>query len=136
MVARSKTKEYRDAYKKTYMSDPKNVERQKERSRAWYLRNRDELLGRWREQQVWRLRKTFWTRERFEEFLQHQQGLCAICGKPMKKVNADHDHKRKKPRALLCPRCNSGVGYIEQGGPEWVEAVMLYLLLWSRESSA
>lgn len=43
---------------------------------------------------------------------------------------ADHDHAANKPRALLCLQCNLGLGYVERGGPEWLEAVLAYIVMW------
>ena len=56
-----------------------------------------------------------------------QGDACAICGKAFgKKVpHVEHDHATKKVRALLCARCNLGLGYIEQEG--FVSAALAYL---------
>lgn len=50
-----------------------------------------------------------------------QRGLCAICEKPEKRVlygaisllAVDHDHATGKVRSLLCHRCNTALGPVE-----------------------
>jgi hypothetical protein len=57
-----------------------------------------------------------------------QKGLCAVCDCPLLKVGRplpgsrklirgvlDHCHKSGIVRGLLCPRCNTVVGYVEHG---------------------
>jgi len=44
----------------------------------------------------------------YDGMLTRQDGLCAICRKPPKKIRlaVDHDHKTGKVRGLLCGFCN------------------------------
>lgn len=53
---------------------------------------------------------------------------CGICGKepkPGKKHARDHDHRRIRPRGLLCFRCNAAVrAYMTL---EWAIKLVLYL---------
>ena len=61
------------------------------------------------------------TIERFEEMLEEQNGLCAICGREETRVSngvvcrlaIDHDHKTGKVRALLCAACNTAIGRLD-----------------------
>ena len=61
------------------------------------------------------------THEQWLEMYAQQNGVCAMCGKPETRVLyggvahlvVDHDHATGKKRALLCHRCNSGLGRIE-----------------------
>ena len=57
------------------------------------------------------------TKEKFEEKLKLQLNGCAICKEEfnsIKRINVDHNHKTKEIRDLLCSRCNTLVGYVEQ----------------------
>ena len=54
--------------------------------------------------------------EQYQQMLTHQQRRCAICGllpvSPRRLV-MDHNHETRRPRALLCVRCNVVVGVAE-----------------------
>ena len=64
------------------------------------------------------LRKYGITIEDYERRLVEQDGKCAICGEPTseggERLAVDHDHETGKIRALLCRRCNSVIGFIEE----------------------
>lgn len=54
------------------------------------------------------------TLEQYTEFLNKQEGKCAICHnqfKSTKDTHIDHNHITKKVRGLLCFKCNRGLGY-------------------------
>lgn len=58
-----------------------------------------------------------------------QQGRkCGICDEPkeLAKLHVDHNHKTREVRGLLCPRCNNGLGWIED--KEFLEKAQSYLL--------
>lgn len=49
----------------------------------------------------------------YREMHRSQLGLCGICNEPCKSgrdLAVDHDHVTGKVRALLCIRCNNGLG--------------------------
>ena len=52
----------------------------------------------------------------YQELLNQQGGGCAICGKPESEfkypLNVDHDHETGFVRGLLCPKCNTAIGYL------------------------
>lgn len=53
--------------------------------------------------------------EEFNEMISAQGNRCAICGKkePYKRVlSIDHDHQTGKVRGLLCTRCNTVLGML------------------------
>lgn len=58
------------------------------------------------------LKKTYGiTLEEYDEQLERQGGVCAICRGGTSKPNfaVDHNHKTLAIRGLLCWRCNSGL---------------------------
>ena len=69
----------------------------------------------------------FVTTDNYSEMLAEQNGVCAICQQPPKngkRFHRDHDHQTGWLRGLLCPRCNSAVGFVETTD---VEKVLDYL---------
>jgi hypothetical protein len=51
--------------------------------------------------------------EDFERMVSAQGGLCPICRKRAA-VHVDHDHKTGKVRAILCEKCNGGMGLFRE----------------------
>ena len=45
-----------------------------------------------------------------QHLLESQNGNCAICCRPLVRVNIDHNHLTGKVRGLLCYSCNIGLG--------------------------
>lgn len=59
------------------------------------------------------------TKEQYEHKLLEQEGVCAICkggtGSVKRKTFVvDHNHQTKELRGLLCIRCNSGIGLLNE----------------------
>lgn len=49
----------------------------------------------------------------YDQLLNQQNGVCAICGDPPlsgRQLEVDHDHKDNHVRGLLCSPCNRGLG--------------------------
>lgn len=92
-------------------------------SKKRYLANKEEWF-------VSRLRRTYGiTIEQFEEMLEVQAGLCAICTEPMvpgKGTHVDHCHSTGRVRGLLCQHCNRGLGYFRDS-PLLLEGAAPYL---------
>lgn len=57
--------------------------------------------------------------EQYDAMLSCQEQSCAICktktpgGRSSKYFAVDHDHKTQKVRELLCARCNTVLGHVE-----------------------
>ncbi len=139
-MARDKVK--KAAYDRQYKID--NRERMRKLQLDYYYRHREENLARckrWREKnrehhretvRKWRaenpekvrangwktkLRKEYGiTVEQYESMVKEQQSRCAICDREQKRLCVDHDHWGQKVRKLLCKRCNTFLGLIENHG--------------------
>jgi hypothetical protein len=54
----------------------------------------------------------------YQELLEKQAGVCAICGREeaatyrgkIKRLAVDHDHETEEIRGLLCSNCNRMIG--------------------------
>jgi hypothetical protein len=82
------------------------------------------------------------THDDYEALLKLQGGVCALCKQPetsrngygLKRLSIDHDHKccpgrgscGQCIRALLCTKCNQGLGYFDDD-PDLLEAAAAYL---------
>ena len=72
--------------------------------------------------------------EKFDELLNKQGAVCAICKFPETKVKngnvvalaIDHCHITGKVRGLLCNRCNTGLGLFKDN-PLILETAIRYL---------
>lgn len=68
--------------------------------------------------------------QEFNELAEKQQYKCAICttNAPGGKGNwhVDHDHSNGKIRGLLCHKCNTGIGLLNDD-PELLRKAILYL---------
>jgi hypothetical protein len=110
----------------------KNKEKVTQQSQAWKAANPErfeELQVEWRKnnphrikvytqrsKRKIRLKNYGLTSEQFEQMVQDQNNLCAICEQPCssgKLLAIDHNHKTGKVRGLLCTRCNVRLGMIE-----------------------
>lgn len=65
----------------------------------------------------------------YNDLLQSQNNVCAVCGQPCPTGNhlaVDHDHKTGKMRGLLCVNCNMALGYV-QDDPDLLRKLADYL---------
>jgi len=54
--------------------------------------------------------------KQYNDLLESQNSACAICEESYDVLYVDHCHTTNEVRGLLCPRCNTLVGYIEKSG--------------------
>ena len=119
-MGKRKTPEERAATKKAYVE--KTREYRLAQMREYYSQNRKAGIGRARKS------GTGCTIEQYDRLFASQDGACAICGiVTSRSLHADHDHSTGKIRALLCNRCNVGVGWLEQPlRPKWDAYLLLH----------
>lgn len=110
-------------------------------NRAWRSRNRERLAAR---QRAWNaahphkgrsanLKRYGLTSEQRDAMFAWQDGLCALCRRPMQSsgngrdsVHVDHEHGSGRVRALLHSSCNRGLGCFEDD-PERLRLAIEYL---------
>ena len=126
----------------------RNREVAKLRAREWHRNNRDRsntLKKEWGLRNPEKLRKAAdegrWLRagmvkatvERYDQLMEKQGGLCAICepNTHNRSLAWDHAHAIGEPRGLLCGSCNYKVGIIENlKRMELYEKLHAYLKQW------
>jgi len=84
----------------------------------------------------WWLRQYGLTGEQYDQLLNEQGGLCAICRRPERNMDArtgdprrlsvDHCHKTGAVRGLLCGPCNRGLGSFDDD-PDNFDRAAAYL---------
>lgn len=76
------------------------------------------------------------TIEMYDQMSVAQEGKCAICGRHQSEFAnpfaVDHSHKTDKVRALLCIRCNTGLGSLGDTS-EGLRKAINYLEFWEKE---
>lgn len=76
------------------------------------------------------------TVEQFDAMVQAQNGLCAICGfAPVGRgktdfLVVDHCHDSGKVRSLLCGKCNSALGLLDEN-PDILRSMLRYIKKWT-----
>lgn len=77
-----------------------------------------------------RKKNTGWTLEEYNAQKLLQNDRCAICGihedNLKRSLSADHNHKTKQKRGLLCTNCNIGIGNFKEN-PDLMLAALEYL---------
>lgn len=115
------------AYYREYYA--RNRDRIRERQRLWKERKRQEDPERYRSKydRAGALRRNYGlTVEEFDTMVLAQEGRCALCDRPSDLV-VDHDHRTGRVRALLCTRCNTGLGHFGDA-PALLERAVAYLV--------
>lgn len=112
-----KWKKYNSKYRKN------NLEKTNQYKREWVRRNPD------REKSA-QLKYTYGiTLKEYEELLEEQKGVCAICHNICstgKNLCVDHKHSIGNIRGLLCDKCNRGLGAFDDN-VELLKAAIKYL---------
>jgi Recombination endonuclease VII len=65
----------------------------------------------------------------YNDLLSRQGGGCAICGqqrRPRERLHVDHDHGTGEVRGILCTRCNTVLGRMEDS-IDLLKAALTYL---------
>lgn len=68
------------------------------------------------------------TLEQYDKMFKKQDGVCAMCGGinlDGRRLTVDHNHKTGKIRELLCAKCNSRLGVVEN--TKWLQLAKNYL---------
>lgn len=119
-VDAAKAKRWRDA-------DP---ERQRAYSRKSHEKRKLDPEFRQRRRDAELMRCYGITREELDEMRRAQGDQCAICGGgrngPGSRLHVDHCHDSKRIRGLLCSKCNTAVGLLDDD-PARAEALATYL---------
>lgn len=101
---------------------------QRHHGAKWYAENRE------RAKSTGVLAKYGITFETYQAMYDGQGGRCAICSTPMELMGSkqsatahvDHDHETGAVRALLCTRCNTGLGMFRDE-PAIISSALTYL---------
>lgn len=118
-----------------------------EKARRWREANPDRAREHWNKHNRKRLADPEFLRQKreahmlktygltvadFDALLAKQGGVCAICkgtpNGPGKRFHVDHCHKSSKVRGLLCGKCNTAIGLLNDD-PERAESAAAYLRL-------
>lgn len=87
-------------------------EENRERSQAYmrdYAATHPEEFRSYKVMHLYKLSEVEYTQK-----LEDQGGICAICPRPQERnLSVDHDHKTGKIRDLLCLKCNSLLGFVD-----------------------
>lgn len=114
-----------------------NPEKVKEYQAKQYIKNRDSIRKKsseWRKNNPEKVhlgkikRKFGITEEQYLLLRKIQEDECAICGRSedYQRLGVDHNHKSGQIRGLLCARCNTGIGSL-QDSVILLENAIIYL---------
>lgn len=68
------------------------------------------------------------TLDDYEAVSAYQGGRCKVCKAPARVLYVDHRHRDSLVRGLLCPRCNTAVGVLENTPTDIMLKLKRYLL--------
>ena len=98
----------------------KNKERLQAYKREYHRKNRRERKNYWYKYAYG------WTLRDIEALNTRQGGACAICEQTEKRLVVDHCHTKGYVRGLLCGRCNTILGYMDDN-PNLLRKAAQYL---------
>ena len=111
----------------------KNAEKIAAYQKKYQMENKETIMYDWRLAEV--KRRYNLDADDYLKLIQQQENKCAICFKQetvknrsgdVRPLCVDHDHSTGAVRALLCNRCNSCLGYINDS-VEILESAIQYL---------
>lgn len=83
-----------------------------------YRRANPQISARWKKTHPDSIKNSYlyveygMTLDEWKRLLLEQKGVCAICGKLGKPFCVDHCHRTGKIRGLLCRKCNTAIGQL------------------------
>jgi hypothetical protein len=95
-------------------NDPEYRKRMIEKTEKYIAKNRKKVLLAKKKHHLKQLYGLSW--ETYKILVKKQRGVCAICHEKNvsnRKLAVDHDHETKEIRALLCDKCNRGLGFFD-----------------------
>ena len=136
LIKRCNTCGEEKAHSEFYKGNPKHTDKfgltgrckicDSKRAQKWRDENPDKVKENSR---IANLRRYGLTEDDYERMYKDQNGLCALCGESPEgkgrwgKLAIDHCHDTEKIRALLCPPCNSGLGYFKHDKIKLLQAI-------------
>lgn len=106
-------------YMRTWRAN--NRERHNELARQSHQRNKHKHVLRNRNYHL--TTKYGITSDDYERMFKSQNGVCFLCGRAQsRRLHVDHNHKTRELRKLLCAKCNSMLGIIEEVGIDKIRA--------------
>lgn len=98
-------------YNKKIQSSPDQKKKKRAYQRRYYRNNKDNQTD------YFLKRKYGVSLSQYKELLEEQGGVCAICKRvnhTKNKLAVDHNHKTGNYRGLLCSKCNTALGQLDE----------------------
>lgn len=123
-----KQKQYYERHREERKAYSRERHRKRRHLNAQYYRNLPREVKARRIQQK-RFKRNCWTKALYDECFAKQKGICAVkgCSRPIH--SADHCHTTKQPRELLCRRCNTTLGLLDED-PSVIRGLASYAKKW------
>jgi hypothetical protein len=120
---RNKIRKYQKVYGKAHIERYKELDRERyKKDPTKYRQTRIGYKTKYRFRHKYNM-----SVEDYNKMYSAQDGKCAICKKEFTKLGVDHDHGSGYIRGLLCHKCNSGIGFLEEN-LVFLEGAIQYLL--------